>query len=715
MRQQEWINSKSVAIGLIVLLSVVTTLLLQSLSTFSRIEAASFDQRVSLFRSQTAIHEDVVIVLIDEYSLQTMAEELGRWPWPRRVYSDLLDYFAFANAQTLAFDVLFSEQQDVDSDQSNDRALIDATRRFDNTVHAMQLLYSNDSVANQLPPDFEKKFAYNSNDYSGPFYNDFLLPLNDLYRASAGAGFLELNPDRDGVYRRVRLFNRFRDEAVLPSLASAIVMPLFSEDKIVQYNDDQMTLGNMSIPLDGEGNFLINPYGKINTYSVAHVLQSMKQIRSGQTEDLTLDPAEFNGKLVLLGASAIGLLDVKATALASKEAGVFLHAYTVSNLLQQDFLTSPPETLVIFLMLLLSLLCAAPIVVFSRLTYASLIPVVAISAYLIFSLSIFSLNQVYPITPVLSSILITVLVSYSYRSYREKYSKQKIRKMLGQYVSPGVLATLTDNPEDLHAEIGTTESLSILFSDIRNFTDISESYEASQVVDLLNIYFSEMTEIIFKYNGTLDKFIGDAIMCFWGAPVKVDNHAIQSVYCAIEMQKGLTAVNRKLLEKGYPRLEIGVGIHSGKVILGNIGSDKKLDYTIIGDGVNLASRLEGLTKSYGCSVLISDSTRNQIGDSLFFIPVDSVRVKGKKQQVFLYTPTELFCEQNDIQLSLEQLQEKVTIAHQLYQNRDWLEAKRLYGEIGNCVLSQIFQQRCTQYQNEQPDSEWDGVHSFTNK
>jgi adenylate cyclase len=709
-------GSKLLITALLILVSAVASLGLQALNLFSRIESASFDHRVSIYRSDQKIHEDVAIILIDEESLQDMAEEFGRWPWPRSAYKDLLDYFALAEAQAFAFDILFSEQQNPGDDNSSDQELVDATRKAGNAVHAMQLLFSQqDDINKQLPENFERLHALQTTSFEGRLYNDFLLPIESLYLASRDIGYLEIEPDRDGVYRRIRLFNQLNEKQVFPALSSAMVIPIIAGDNPIEYSRNVAKIGDLQIPLDGSGNFIINPYGQVTTYPAARVFAAMKQIRAGESENLLLDPEEFAGKLVFLGASAIGLLDVKATALASKEAGVFLHAYAVSNLLKQEFLYPQAYSVTVAIIIIFCCISVISVVLIPRLIIATLLPAMMILIYIFISYSAFGFGHVYPVVPVIFGIIFSLILALSYRTFREQFSRYKIRRMLGQYVSPGVLTAVIDSQDDLHAEIGSTENLTILFSDIRGFTNISETMEAEKVVDLLNIYFSEMTEIIFDHDGTLDKFIGDAIMAFWGAPVKTTDHAIKAVNSAIKMGLNLDQVNEALRAKDYPQIDIGIGVHSGNVVLGNIGSEKKLDYTVIGDSVNLASRLEGLTKVYGCPLIISEDTWKAVQNKIPCIAVDRVRVKGKQQPVNLYSPAELFQHKCNISISMQDMLQQADAAFNAYLRRDWQMAIKSYGQIGECVLTELFIHRCNQYEADEPGQEWDGVFTFTSK
>lgn len=406
---------------LLVLLSAGVTTWLDHAQFFSRVETASFDHRVALFRSNESIHDDVVVILIDDESLQTMNSRLGRWPWPRDAFADILDFFSSAGAQALAFDILFTEHEAGAGINARDRRLVDATRNSEIAVHAMQLLHSRlTGNHRELPPEFVDRFALNAGDFVGRDYGDYLLPFPELLRATMAIGFLEIRPDRDGVYRRIRLFNRHTDGTVLPSLASATVLRVLGGGNTIVNAGRQATIGSLEIPLDGHGNYLVNPYGEVRAYPVSSVFRVMEQVRAGQTENLALDPRLFDGKLVLLGASAIGLLDVKSTALAEAEAGVFLHAYAISNILEQDFLNSASTALELCLVFGISALAVVSALFTTRAVIALLIHAVLALGYAGCAYFAFSLNQVLPIWPVLFAFFLSLLSAYFVRAYDKK-------------------------------------------------------------------------------------------------------------------------------------------------------------------------------------------------------------------------------------------------------------------------------------------------------
>jgi adenylate cyclase len=314
------------------------------------------------------------------------------------------------------------------------------------------------------------------------------------------------------------------------------------------------------------------------------------------------------------------------------------------------------------------------------------------------------------------SIIVAWMCTFAFLSITEGKDKKKIKRMLSQYVSPSILATLIDkSPKDiLKAEVGTKENLTILFSDIRGFTSISERLAAEQVVELLNGYLSGMVDVIFEHEGTLDKFIGDAIMAFWGAPIKIDDHGLKAVLAALDMRRQLVIFNQGLVANGGFPIDIGIGIHTGTVILGNIGSEKKLDYTVIGDNVNLASRMEGLTKTYGSPILITESTYDEVKLTIPCRIVDMVRVVGKEQGVKIYEPLDM---QHDTHNNKIVSISATGFDHYLKQN--WEKAISCYIEILSLreddMVSKLFIARCEEYKTAKLPSNWDGIYTMLKK
>lgn len=330
---------------------------------------------------------------------------------------------------------------------------------------------------------------------------------------------------------------------------------------------------------------------------------------------------------------------------------------------------------------------------------------------LIISRILFSLDYAtITVAPLIAGISAWIL-SYTYLLSTEEREKNKIRKMFSQYVSPAALNVMVDHYDEYTAAgMGTKETVTVLFSDVRGFTTLSEQLKAEQVVEILNHYFTQMTVAIHQHKGTIDKFIGDAIMAIWGAPIKSSTHALDAVQASIEMMEKLTQFNIWLTEKEYAPINIGVGINTGDVVLGSIGSEQKADYTVIGDNVNLTSRLESLTKFYGCNILISQTTQEAIKSHLQCQLVDIVKVKGKQQAIKIYTPL-----YQQPLADANQFVEQSEIAFQHYLNRDWQRAITAFSRLPVDNIQKLLVQRCKAYQTTPPSDDWDGSVKLSHK
>jgi len=358
--------------------------------------------------------------------------------------------------------------------------------------------------------------------------------------------------------------------------------------------------------------------------------------------------------------------------------GVAIHAAVAANLLHGDFLRPlPPWSGPLFALLTLPLVLAL-MATARRPSLRIAVPLLVATAWLALDLALFRARLVLPLAPPLLAVGLAALGAYALLLLTEGREKARIKRMMSQYLSPAVLDVVVDRHDDFaRAEVGRREHLTILFSDIRGFTSLSENLPPERVVELLNHYFSAMTEVIFRHQGTIDKFIGDAIMAFWGAPLRIEDHADQALLTALEMTEALTSVNAWLRERDYPPIAIGIGLHTGDVVLGNIGSQQKLDYTVIGDTVNLASRMEGLTKHYGAPVLISEATLAELTLPVPCRVVDLVRVKGKRRPIRIYQPLGHPHRLDDAELGrLDALAHQWEAVLAAYLERRWDEAER---------------------------------------
>jgi adenylate cyclase len=356
-------------------------------------------------------------------------------------------------------------------------------------------------------------------------------------------------------------------------------------------------------------------------------------------EDLLVDPGAFRDSIVFIGASAVGTADLKAIPMAPSAPGVMLHAFLAGNYLKNDFMRPPDKRVTVVSMLIGAFLTCWVVMFSKRFVVRALFPLVMLALYAGYALFSFQMNAQAELAPFIFATVSTSFLSFSYLTFTEAAEKRRVSHLFSQYVSRDVLDEVLNNyKEYLKSSAGQKVELTVLFSDIRGFTTMSETTPPEKIVEMLNVHFTAMADIILKHNGTIDKYIGDAIMAFWGAPVRTDDHARQAVLAGREMLEALEGVNRALRERGFDQeVKIGIGINTGPATIGNIGSEKKKNYTVVGDTVNLASRLEGITKEYQSPLIVSEYTYEKVKNDIDCKLLGSVRVKGREQPVVIYS------------------------------------------------------------------------------
>ena len=702
------------------LAAAVATLALEAGGWLDRLEAMSFDARERSTRAHTSAHPDIVLILIDEASLQALDPLVGRWPWPRAVFAEAMDFIALGQPKALLFDVLFTETERGRSGSAGDRRLVQATRDAGVVYHAAHLLRDSADERNKnlldrpLPPPFVQRFAVTAASVAER-NNNYYLPFSGLWQAARGIGVVEFQSDSDGVYRRTDLLRGYGDRAY-PSLALAAAAAALAPAR-PEIAGNSIRLAGRHIPLDANGRYLVHHYGKFKTYSMSGVLASAQRIARGDVDALLIHPEEFKDKLVFIGASAAGVEDLKATPLGPATPGVMLHAAILSNILQHDFLRSTPRPAGSVAIPLLALFVSGAVILLGRMRHKLFAASAGLGGYVALAWTAHVAGVVLPVVAPVFAGGLAGLSALAYFALSEGRDKRRVRSMLGQYVSPIVLSTVLDRYVDfLRAEVGSRVRLTIMFADIRGFTALSERLPPEDVVRLLNRYFGAMADAIFAAQGTLDKFIGDAIMAFWGAPIAQPDHADRALAAAFDMRRRLDALNAELSIQGRATLAIGIGIHTGEAILGNIGSEKKLDYTAIGDNVNLASRLEGLTKQYDRPILVSGEALAALTNPPPCMPIDHVRVKGRVTPVMLWeplldayaaSPSELAAAQVDAARGMR------AFAH--YSARRFKEALDIYRTLPPRYTNVILLQRCEALAEHPPGAEWTGVFALSAK
>ncbi|MDR1647501.1 MAG: adenylate/guanylate cyclase domain-containing protein [Zoogloeaceae bacterium] len=639
-------------VGMAVILSMMALYVAQP-SPIVRLNLKLYD---SLLPLRAAPQPSPVPVIIDLD--ETALKEYGQWPWPRYLVAELLEALNEYQVAAIGLDILFTEADRTSPERLRATLLRDrgVTLNLDGLPQGLrdfdQLLAD---VLRQGPAvlGFYGRFTGAADDTldiipsamnlveqaspgaralkdSLPSARSAVLPL-PLLRDKTPLGFINVAPDADGVVRKTPLILRVGD-AVLPSLTlSALMLATGNQTLIARsgpYGLESLRVGSYNMPVDTQGAMYIPFIGPSGTYpylSAADVLHR------------SAPPEALQGRIVFVGTSVPGLLDIRATPLDAVFPGVEIHAAVLDAILAGNAIRVPPWTpaaqiLGIFLFGLFAALA------FGLARPRVYLPVAGMlmAAPLLLSRHFFSGGVfISPLYVVLTVVLMGVCLVFL-RFWQEEKQKLILRNAFSRYVSPEIVKRITKLSGNLFA--GEERELSILFTDIRGFTSLSEKLSPQQVVNLLNRYFTPMTALVREHGGTLDKFIGDALMAFWNAPLDVPDHPAQAVTVALAMQEKLSALNEALQTAFGVTLRIGAGIHTGPAYVGNMGSEELINYTLIGDNVNLAARLEGLCPQYGVAVVVSEETRNACGERFVFQYVDTLRVKGKSQPVRIYTP-----------------------------------------------------------------------------
>jgi adenylate cyclase len=628
------------------------------LSPFALAELRTYDWRLTHTARPQDARKDIAIVEIDEYSLRSLQPNAGRWPWPRAVHSMLLDYLARAPAKVIAYDIVFSDADtrsgfafggSTMSGAASDRMLADSVKAAGNVILVADASYDAE-VENLTLPD-----AGYPLDAPGIYeLRGVLPPVKVLNDAAASLGHNRFVLDPDGPLRHTIPFVRTQHRAV-PSLGVAAALRaggirpqdvhldavgLRFGDRLMPLSPrrvkaDQGVVSFLWAPIDFRGPALLDDLKSRTypTYAFFDLLYSEQQILEAQTPKV--DPALFRDKIVFVGTTASGLFDVFETPFSNgKMPGVQIHAAVADDILSNRFIREAGGAVriasVVAAAVAVGLIATALPAWWAAAATLALLVVVSWIGTRLFSAG-YWLNLSQPILA--SSFALFGGVAYQY--FFEGREKRKMKKLFGQYVSKDVYEQLVANPA-LARLGGQRREMTVLFSDIRGFTTVSERGQPEEIVGMLNEYFTRMVDIVFAHHGTLDKFVGDMVMALFGAPLDDAQHADHAVDAALAMITALGELNQRWKAEGRAELDIGIGVNTGAMIAGNIGSDAIMSYTVIGDAVNLGSRLESLNKQYGTRIIISDATRQRLGRAYRLRPLGDVVVKGKTQPVAIF-------------------------------------------------------------------------------
>jgi adenylate cyclase len=730
----------------ILVVIVFVSLYIANVQLFRFIELKAFDIRM-MSRGVITPGGEVAIVAIDEKSLK----EIGRWPWPRTVLADLVTTLKGYGAKAIAFDVVFSEP-----DVASLRAIRGISRELEATgLNSGKVKQIIDENAAQADTDtaFARAIKESECVTLGFFFHMTSEEVKYLDRkemetaeqgvtgarygivqvkgapdetaliraysaeanipviseSSENSGYFNIFPDKDGVIRWAPLVLGLKEEFYMPLSVAALLQyldwPMLSVT-VSEMGVEAVRIGDIVIPTDESGRMLVNFAGPPRTfphYSIADILKGR------------LSPELFQGKIILVGATSTGTKDIRVTPYSTVFPGTEIHANVIENILHNNFIRRPGWTAlfdlsaILLVGIFMGLVVPRVKAVLGMILATAIVAAYVAANYLIFAKYSLWLNLVYPVLTGTTAYLgITI-----YKYVTEEKEKKKIRGAFQYYLTNSVINEMLKDPSKLKLG-GDKKDLTVMFSDIRGFTTISEKLSPEELVRLLNEYLTAMTNIVFKYEGLLDKYIGDAIMAVFGAPLDQPDHAERACRTALEMMAELGKLQKKWEAEGRPVIRIGVGLNTGDMVVGNMGSDMRFDYTVMGDNVNLASRLEGINKEYNTSIVISESTHEKVKDRLFCRELDSVRVKGKQLPVKIY---ELISEIKDAGPWAD-FMPVYTNGLDLYKKGDWDNAaaafrKALELRPGDGV-SGLYISRCNELKNSPPEN-WDGVFTMTRK
>ena len=708
------------------------------------VEQFAYDQRLRLTTVST-VDDRIVIVDIDERSLATE----GRWPWGRDKLAVLIDQlFDEYGVAMVGFDVFFPERDEssglkilealADTEFQNDArfkskvAELEPSLNYDRifssslTGRPVVLGYFFNSVAEDethreagvIPDALFQAGSFAGRNIPFSVANGFGGNLPELQAAAIGAGHVNPTIDSDGKVRGIPMLYEYED-AYYESLSLAMarqflgveqVEPGFAEGSSARsgYSGlEWLQVGNRRVPVDNYVRSLVPYRGKKGSYPYV----SATDVLHG-----TADAKSLEGRIILVGTSAPGLLDLRSTPIQKIFPGVEIHANMIAGILDNKIKDNPAYTLgAEFLLVALSGLFMALLLPLLSPLWGTVATVLLLSAVVGANLAIWQTqNLVLPVATGVVLLFVMYLFNVTYALFVETRGKRQLAGLFGQYVPPELVDEMSEDPDTFSLE-GENRELTVLFSDVRSFTTISEGLEPKELSALMNEYLTPMTRIIHEHRGTIDKYMGDAIMAFWGAPLHDGDHARHALEASIEMLSQLRVLHADFEKKGWPPIRIGVGLNTGPMNVGNMGSEFRMAYTVLGDAVNLGSRLEGLTKGYGVELIVSESTKAAVPEYVYR-ELDRVRVKGKDKPVTIYEPLGPKKQIDKSQRDAIKLYEQ---ALKLYRAKDWdmaeLQFLNLHKSEPSRALYKLYSERIVHFRKDPPPDPWDGVFTHETK
>lgn len=675
------------------------------------LEGKTYDLRASILADRSSFSDTIVLVVVDQTSIDWVSENLSiGWPWPRELFAAIIKNCTRRGAEAIGFDVIFTENSNFGV--TDDIQLKNAMLQTGNFALG-SVIPSNTSGQSKSWPDgipIPQQKVSDRNDFLKqlPEYTRATFPLPDLITAGIVLSNVQHPADEDGIYRKIHPFVRF-NRMLIPSLGIGLYLSDHPDAEII-FEKGKVIVDDRAIPVDSQGRALFHfrkPEGTYKTISAGSVIRNEFQFMNGEINETDI-PDDLAGKYVLFGYTAPGLHDLRPTPTDGAFSGVEINATLLDNLLAQDFIR-PSSSLRTVLTIIVLTFTATLILDFCQtqrrqIEMAILLPTIPVFLSLLFYKAGYNFKLVPIELAVITGTALTIIHRYLVVGRQERF----IRHSFKHYLSPVVIEQLMENPEKLKLG-GERKELTIFFSDLEGFTTISEGLAPEELTHLLNDYLTAMTDIILEEQGTVDKFEGDAIIAFWNAPMDVENHAELAVRAALRCQEKLAAMRPDFLEEYGKKMNMRIGINTGEAVVGNMGSSSRFDYTVLGDAVNLAARLEGANKHFGTYTMISEATHNLLGRDFLCREIARIKVVGRHEPVKVFEP--LSCSGDALRPDYEIFNKALSLFYAGQCNKAYAEFMRT---AQSDRTAGIYASKCRELSEKLPEH-WDGVWELASK
>jgi adenylate cyclase len=664
--------------------------------------------------SDPFVRPDLFMINVTNESLRLMDEtQSQKWPWDRETQSYMVAACTHGKASVILYDFTLDEVGNTE----DEKMMVKAVQTGPPVYFAGRFLQTRESIAKERPDQetLLKKFAIeveNDGSVSVPERYDYVMfPTPNLCKAASGVCDVSTPRDPDGILRRYRLFSRYKGR-YYPSFALAALMVREKASKIV-VRDRQLMVGSATVALEPDGSVLLRYYppGKSFAWKAAwNVINGMADLAAG--EKSRFDFSQLEGRVVIVGTSAAGLTDLRVTPVTPVMPGPEIHLTALSNVLSGDFLRETPG----WVSVLFFSLAALGISLATRFTSAAVgggIAAATMAAAVGLSVALYNARWIVDLVPQLLAIGLAFAATSAVNFLHEGRQRQRIKRDFQHYVSPKVVEKILKNPDALSLK-GERKMLTMFFMDFAGFTSMSELLDPLELVDLISEYHNEAAEEIFKTEGTIDKYMGDAIMAFWNDPIDQADHALRACLTAVSAQKRLRIMAVKMKERGLPEMRARIGINTGIATVGNMGAKNQVGYTVIGDEVNLASRLEGVNKEFGTEIIVSEATCLPARDRLDVRDLALIKVKGKKVPVRIFELIGLKGEAPPERLEkVKRFEEAFADFRARRFNKAW-ETFLSLSQKGDRA-SEVYVGLCERFMSEPPPADWDGSYQMEHK